>query len=79
MKLLYTESTEHLIDIDVNKIIDKAKEEIRRDWDTTADNDSLYDYILDNLISILEELYPELEGQEYKTGYIESEIEKILF
>lgn len=62
MKLLYTESTEHLIDIDVNKIIDKAK-----------------DYILDNLISILEELYPELEGQEYKTGYIESEIEKILF
>ena len=34
---------------------------------------------LDNLISILEELYPELEGQEYKTGYIESEIEKILF
>lgn len=62
MKLLYTESTEYLIDIDVNKIIDKAK-----------------DYILDNLISILEELYPELEGQEYKTGYIESEIEKILF
>ena len=62
MKLLYTESTEHLIDIDVNKIIDKAK-----------------DYILDNLISILEELYPELEGQEYETGYIESEIEKILF
>ena len=79
MKLLYTESTEHLIDIDVNKIIDKAKEEFRRDWDTTADNDSLYDYILDNLISILEELYPELEGQEYKTGHIESEIEKILF
>lgn len=79
MKLLYTESTEHLIDIDVNKIIDKAKEEFRRDWDTTADNDSLYDYILDNLISILEELYPELEGQEYKTEYIESEIEKILF
>ena len=31
MKLLYTESTEHLIDIDVNKIIDKAKEEFRRD------------------------------------------------
>ena len=79
MKLLYTESTEHLIDIDVNKIIDKAKEEFRRDWDTTADNDSLYDYILDNLISILEELYPELEGQEYETVYIESEIEKILF
>ena len=78
MKLLYTECTEHLVEIDVNRIITKTASEVKNEFGKDADNDSLYDYIGDNINSILEELYPELEGTEYDPRYIEDRIGKIL-